>query len=286
MNEGIVRLHLITRNARLFDSRKAMGFTAPAFAAALGISTDRLRHIETLKKVPTEDEICCIAIALEKMPEYLFPDKLLSAIQAGVFVKRTVELESPQLEQLTGIRQSLLLTDGGLDQVEEKVDTEFVRANIEKVFRTLAPREVKVLKLRFGWDGGNGLTLEEVAKILDVTRERIRQIEGKALRQLRHPSRSRFLEGKSILEPQLKAKREEEGPPRKQTICDVCGKYVRINKGQHILRDHPEYPIRVSTVNEYWRTYILYHCGLCDFRNPSPAYIVKHINENHPEVLC
>lgn len=56
---------------------------------------------------------------------------------------------------------------------------------------TLTPREAKVLKLRFGLEDGKSRTLEEVGKEFNVTRERIRQIEAKALRKLRHPSRSK-----------------------------------------------------------------------------------------------
>ena len=58
---------------------------------------------------------------------------------------------------------------------------------------TLTPRERRVLRLRFGLEDGRSRTLEEVGKEFDVTRERIRQIEAKALRKLRHPSRSRKL---------------------------------------------------------------------------------------------
>lgn len=58
---------------------------------------------------------------------------------------------------------------------------------------TLTPREAKVLKLRFGLEDGKSRTLEEVGKEFMVTRERIRQIEAKALRKLRHPSRSKKL---------------------------------------------------------------------------------------------
>ena len=58
---------------------------------------------------------------------------------------------------------------------------------------TLTEREQKVLKLRFGLDDGRARTLEEVGKEFDVTRERIRHIEAKALRKLRHPSRSKKL---------------------------------------------------------------------------------------------
>jgi RNA polymerase primary sigma factor len=68
-----------------------------------------------------------------------------------------------------------------------------------QVLRTLTPREEKVIKMRFGLEDGSEHTLEEVGQSFAVTRERIRQIEAKALRKLRHPSRSRklkaFMEG-------------------------------------------------------------------------------------------
>lgn len=68
-----------------------------------------------------------------------------------------------------------------------------LKEQIEDVLNTLNEREQKVLKLRFGLDDGRARTLEEVGKEFDVTRERIRQIEAKALRKLRHPSRSKKL---------------------------------------------------------------------------------------------
>ena len=68
-----------------------------------------------------------------------------------------------------------------------------LREQLEDVMKTLTPREAKVLKLRFGLDDGRTRTLEEVGKEFNVTRERIRQIEAKALRKLRHPSRSKKL---------------------------------------------------------------------------------------------
>ena len=68
-----------------------------------------------------------------------------------------------------------------------------LKEQLEEVMSTLTPREAKVLRLRFGLDDGKARTLEEVGKEFDVTRERIRQIEAKALRKLRHPSRSKKL---------------------------------------------------------------------------------------------
>lgn len=68
-----------------------------------------------------------------------------------------------------------------------------LKEQLGDVLKTLTPREAKVLRLRFGLDDGRARTLEEVGKEFEVTRERIRQIEAKALRKLRHPSRSKKL---------------------------------------------------------------------------------------------
>jgi RNA polymerase primary sigma factor len=64
---------------------------------------------------------------------------------------------------------------------------------IDEVLNSLGPREARVLRLRYGLDGGRSYTLEEVGMKFGLTRERIRQIEGKALRQLRHPHMARIL---------------------------------------------------------------------------------------------
>ena len=68
-----------------------------------------------------------------------------------------------------------------------------LRDRLEESLSTLSPREVRILRMRFGLLNGRSYTLEEVGKKFGLTRERIRQIEGQALRRLRHPSRSRAL---------------------------------------------------------------------------------------------
>ena len=68
-----------------------------------------------------------------------------------------------------------------------------LKETLGNVLDSLTPREEKVLRLRFGLEDGRNRTLEEVGKEFNVTRERIRQIEAKALRKLRHPSRSKKL---------------------------------------------------------------------------------------------
>ena len=75
----------------------------------------------------------------------------------------------------------------------EVASATILREVIERELNTLTPREAHVIKLRFGLYDGRMRTLEEVGKEFDITRERIRQIEAKALRKLRHPSRSKRL---------------------------------------------------------------------------------------------
>ncbi len=76
----------------------------------------------------------------------------------------------------------------------EAASRELLKENIEEVLATLTDREAKVLRMRFGLDGKNPMTLEEVGREFGVTRERIRQIEAKALRKLKHPSRRKKLQ--------------------------------------------------------------------------------------------
>ena len=76
---------------------------------------------------------------------------------------------------------------------EDFAINELLKDEISEVLLTLTEREEKVIRLRFGLEDGRPRTLEEVGQLFGVTRERIRQIEAKALRKLRHPSRSRKL---------------------------------------------------------------------------------------------
>ena len=76
---------------------------------------------------------------------------------------------------------------------EDEVAKNLLREDLENVLDTLSPRERDVLRLRYGLDDGRMKTLEEIGQIFNVTRERIRQIEAKALRKLRHPNRNSVL---------------------------------------------------------------------------------------------
>ena len=85
------------------------------------------------------------------------------------------------------------IEDGEALDPEDNASYQMLRTELEDVLETLTDREENVLRLRFGLDDGRNRTLEEVGKVFGVTRERIRQIEAKALRKLRHPSRSKQL---------------------------------------------------------------------------------------------
>ena len=85
------------------------------------------------------------------------------------------------------------IPDSDAKEPAESASYNMLRQQLAEVMDTLTPRECKVLRLRFGLEDGRPHTLEEVGKEFDVTRERVRQIESKALRKLRHPSRSKIL---------------------------------------------------------------------------------------------
>lgn len=85
------------------------------------------------------------------------------------------------------------IADDDKQEPQEAASYSLLREQLGEVMETLSEREYKVLSLRFGLEDGRPRTLEEVGREFNVTRERIRQIEAKALRKLRHPSRSKKL---------------------------------------------------------------------------------------------
>ena len=108
-----------------------------------------------------------------------------------------------------------------------------LKEQLMSVLSTLTPREEKVLKLRFGLEDGRARTLEEVGKYFKVTRERIRQIEAKALRKLRHPSRSRKL--KDSLDCPAPSRPGRRGKP------ETAGKAAEPNKPRSLRRRRGEW---------------------------------------------
>lgn len=113
-----------------------------------------------------------------------------------LFALRAAYLNVMSLDMTVGEESDTPLADFIPDEkisLESDVELVLLKEQIEKILETLTQRERNVLKLRYGLEDGHNRTLEEVGKIFNVTRERIRQIEAKALRKLRHPSRSRKL---------------------------------------------------------------------------------------------
>ena len=87
------------------------------------------------------------------------------------------------------------IEDGGLPRPDKAAGNELLREKIEALLKTLTYREREIIRLRYGLGDGYTYTLEEVGRIFKVTRERVRQIEAKAVKKLQHPVRSQQLEG-------------------------------------------------------------------------------------------
>jgi RNA polymerase primary sigma factor len=130
-------------------------------------------------------------------------EEVAEVIGEGMTATRVREIlkiaqDTASLETPVGDEEDSMLGDFIADTSQpspiEAASKELLKENIEEVLSTLSDREAKVLKMRFGLEGKNPMTLEEVGKEFGVTRERIRQIEAKALRKLKHPSRRKKLQ--------------------------------------------------------------------------------------------
>ncbi|HET9817919.1 MAG TPA: RNA polymerase sigma factor RpoD, partial [Rhodanobacteraceae bacterium] len=130
---------------------------------------------------PTPEEL---AVAME-MPE----DKIRKVLKIA---KEPISMETPIGDDEDSHLGDFIEDQNAGSPVESATDTGLTET-VRDVLGGLTPREAKVLRMRFGIDMNTDHTLEEVGKQFDVTRERIRQIEAKALRKLRHPSRSEQL---------------------------------------------------------------------------------------------
>jgi RNA polymerase primary sigma factor len=139
------------------------------------------RLVQEWGRDPTNDELSQeMEIPLEKVRE------ILKASQ------EPVSLETPIGEEGDS-HLGDFIEDHSAPAPADVASYKLLKEQIDEVLSTLSPRERRVLQLRFGLEDGRARTLEEVGKEFGVTRERIRQIEAKALRKLRHPSRSRRL---------------------------------------------------------------------------------------------
>jgi len=130
---------------------------------------------------PTSEEI---AASLD-----MEPDRVRELLQLS---QEPVSLETPVGEEEDAHLEDFIRDEGASAPADE-AGRQLLRRELESVLKSLTPREERVLTMRFGLEDGRARTLEEVGREFNVTRERIRQIEAKALRKLRHPSRSKKL---------------------------------------------------------------------------------------------
>ena len=143
--------------------------------------------LQELGREPTVEEI---ADAMSKGQEVVVtPEKVREIIKVS---QEPVSLETPIGEEEDSHLGDFIEDRGALAPAEA-ASHQLLKEQVEDVLDSLTGRERRVLQLRFGLEDGRARTLEEVGKEFNVTRERIRQIEAKALRKLRHPSRSRKL---------------------------------------------------------------------------------------------
>lgn len=147
------------------------------------VSRTSRQLLQELGREPTIDEIS------EKLG--MNADKVREIIKTA---QEPVSLETPVGEE-EDTHLADFIPDDSSPTPSEAVSFQLLKEQLDKVLHTLSPREEMVIKLRFGFDDGRPRTLEEVGSEFNITRERIRQIEAKALRKLRHQSRSKVLRG-------------------------------------------------------------------------------------------
>ena len=151
--------------------------------------------VETINKLIRTSRQLLQKLGREPSPEELAEElemPLDKVIEIQKIAQDPVSLETPIGEEDDSHLGDFIQDDDSPAPQDSAAYT-LLREQLDEVMNTLTPREAKVLKLRFGLEDGKARTLEEVGREFAVTRERIRQIEAKALRKLRHPSRSKKL---------------------------------------------------------------------------------------------
>lgn len=152
--------------------------------------------VETINKLYRTSQRLMQDLGREPTPEEIGEELDMSADKVREIFKISQEVTS--LDTKVGEDEDSSLGDFVADETTptpvDAASKQLLKDHLDEVLGTLTDREAKVLSLRFGLDGGQSRTLEEVGKVFGVTRERIRQIEAKALRKLKHPSRRKKLQ--------------------------------------------------------------------------------------------
>jgi RNA polymerase primary sigma factor len=189
-----------------FDYRKGFKFSTyatwwirQAITRAIADQARTIRipvhMVETINKLIRVQRQLLQDLGREPTPEEIGEDMELTPDKVREILKiaqEPVSLETPIGEE-DDSHLGDFIEDQDATSPSEHAAYELLKEQLEDVLDTLTDREENVLRLRFGLDDGRTRTLEEVGKVFGVTRERIRQIEAKALRKLRHPSRSKRL---------------------------------------------------------------------------------------------
>jgi len=151
--------------------------------------------VETINRLIRTSRLLLQRLGREPSPEEIAKEMDLpveKVMEIQKIAQDPVSLETPIGEE-DDSHLGDFIQDEDSPAPQDSASFTLMKEQLEEVMNTLTPREAKVLKLRFGLEDGRARTLEEVGKEFEVTRERIRQIEAKALRKLRHPSRSKKL---------------------------------------------------------------------------------------------
>ena len=189
-----------------FDYRKGFKFSTyatwwirQAITRAIADQARTIRipvhMVETINKLIRVSRQLLQEYGREPTPEEIAKEMNISEAKVREIIKiaqEPVSLETPIGEEEDS-HLGDFIPDEDAPAPAEAASFALMKEQLMEVLDTLTPREEKVLRLRFGLDDGHQRTLEEVGKEFNVTRERIRQIEAKALRKLRHPSRSKKL---------------------------------------------------------------------------------------------
>ena len=180
-------------------STYATGWIRQAITRAIADQARTIRipvhMVETINKLIRVSRQLLQELGREPLPEEIAKELDMPVERVREILKisqEPVSLETPIGEEEDSHLGDFIQDDNVPVPAEAAAQT-LLKEQLDEVLDTLTEREQKVLRLRFGMNDGRARTLEEVGKEFDVTRERIRQIEAKALRKLRHPSRSRKL---------------------------------------------------------------------------------------------